>query len=75
MTPERLEECLSIVRWPPATLAEALGCDVSLIHAWLNGLEPVPIKTSAWIETLATTHTAAEKLKPVGIKGKRGRTL
>lgn len=73
MTPERLEECLSIIRWSPDTLAAALGCYVSLVHAWLEGIEEVPPKTSAWIETLARTHTAAEAIKPRGLKGKRAR--
>jgi hypothetical protein len=73
MSPDRLSECLSIIRWTPDTLAQALGCYVSLVHAWLEGLEDVPIKTGAWIETLAATHAAAEKLKPDGMKGKRAR--
>lgn len=71
MTPERLDECLSILRWSPDTLAQALGCSVSLVHAWLEGLEEVPPKASAWIETLATTHSSAEALKPVSLKGRR----
>jgi hypothetical protein len=73
MTPNRLEECLAIIRWTPDTLAQALGCYVSLVHAWLDGIEEVPPKTSAWIETLAATHATAEGLKPVNLKGKRPR--
>jgi hypothetical protein len=73
MTPDRLSHCLSIIRWTPDTLAQALGCYVSLVHAWLDDLEEVPMKTGAWIETLATTHAAAESLKPLGMKGKRAR--
>jgi hypothetical protein len=73
MTPERLGECLSIVRWSPDTLAQALGCYVSLVHAWLEGLEEVPPKAGAWIEALATTHSSAEALKPVSLKGKRAK--
>ena len=71
MTPERLDECLSIIRWSPDTLAQALGCYVSLVHAWLEGQEEVPPKAGAWIETLATTHGTAETLKPTSLKGKR----
>ena len=71
MTPARLAECLSLLRWTPDTLADALGCDVSLVNAWLDDLEEVPIKTGAWMEALATVHQAAEAQKPVGLKGKR----
>ena len=73
MTPERLAECLSIVRWAPDTLAQALGCDMSLVKAWLDDLEEIPMKTGAWIETLATVHQVAEAQKPVSLKGKRAR--
>lgn len=54
-----------MIRWTPDTLANALGCYVSLVHAWLDGLEEVLPKAAAWIETLAT----AESLKPVSLKG------
>lgn len=71
MTPERLDECLSIIRWSPDTLARALECHVSLVDAWLSGEMEIPIKTSAWIETLTVAHAAAEAVKPVGLKGKK----
>ncbi|QPC95732.1 hypothetical protein [Mesorhizobium sp. INR15] len=71
MTPDRLSKCLSIIRWTPSTLARCLGCDVSLVNAWLNDREEIPVKAGAWIETLATIHEKAEMLKPVGLKGKR----
>ncbi|MBN9079691.1 MAG: hypothetical protein BGN87_18560 [Rhizobiales bacterium 65-79] len=73
MTPKRFEKCLSTIRWTPDTLASALGCYISIVHAWLDGLEEVPPKAAAWIETLAIMHTAAEELKPVSLKGKRAR--
>lgn len=71
MSPERLSECLSIIRWTPDVLALALGCDVSLVNAWLDDLDKVPMKAGAWIETLATVHAAAERQKPVALKHKR----
>jgi hypothetical protein len=71
MTPERLDECLSIIRWSPDTLAECFGCDASLIEAWLSGEMEMPAKASAWIETVAAHMEAAETLKPTGLKGKR----
>jgi hypothetical protein len=73
MIPARLEECLSIVRWTPEILAEALGCHVSLVQAWLEGTEDVPPETGAWIEALAITHAAAETIKPGGVDSKRSR--
>lgn len=72
MTPARLDECLTVIRWTPeTTLARAFGCDVSLIHAWLNDIEEIPVKAGAWIEVLAQAHEAAEAVKPRGLKGKR----
>ena len=73
MTSQRLHECLRIIRWSPDALAEALGCDISLVLAWLENAEEVPIKTGAWIETLATAHAAAEAVKPASLRGKRFR--
>ena len=71
MTPERLDECLSIIRWSADTLARCLECEVSLIGAWLDGELEVPPKAAAWIETVAMHMEAAEMLKPKGLKGKR----
>lgn len=71
MTPERLDECLSIIRWSPDTLARCFGCDVSLVGAWLDGEMEIPPKAAAWIETVAMHMLAAEELKPRGLKGKR----
>lgn len=71
MTPERLSECLEIIRWTPDTLARALDCDVSLVDAWLNDLDEIPMKTGAWIEAMALAHKSVEALKPVGLKGKQ----
>lgn len=71
MTHNRLDECLSIIRWTPDTLARCFGCDVSLIDAWLSGEIEVPAKAAAWIEVLAQAHQVAETVKPKGLKGKR----
>lgn len=73
MTPERLDECLSIVRWTPDTLARCFGCDVSLIDAWMTGESEIPPKAAAWIEVVAQLMEAADGLKPKGLKGKRFR--
>lgn len=70
MTPSRLEECLSIIRWTPDTLARCFGCDLSLVDAWLSSEIEIPAKAAAWIEVLAQTHAMAETDKPKGLKGK-----
>lgn len=71
MTPARLSECLTSIRWTPEILADALGCDVSLVNAWLDGDQEMPMKASAWMGMLATVHKAAEAEKPGSLKGKR----
>ena len=64
MTPERLSECLRIVRWQKDTLAEALDVPSEVATAWLAGTEPLPRKVSAWIEALCFVHESAEATKP-----------
>lgn len=71
MTPDRLGECLSIIRWSPETLARCFGSDVSLIEAWLSGEVEIPMKAGAWIEIVAQHHEAFELTKPTSLKGKR----
>lgn len=71
MTPERYVQCLEILRWSNETLAEALGCDESLMEAYAVGLKPIPMKLSVWLEVAAQTHEALESEKPTGLKGKR----
>lgn len=73
MTPERLDECLSIIRWTPDTLSRCFGCDVSLANAWLAGEAEIPSKAAAWIEVVAQFMEAADGVKPKGLKGKRFR--
>ena len=70
MSPDRLEKCLSIIRWAPETLAHALECDVSLIDAWRAGTAEMPSRTAAWIEALAALHEEAETIRPKSHKGK-----
>lgn len=71
MTPERLDECLFVIRWSPDTLADCFGCDVSFVEAWLSGEAEIPPKAAAWIETVAAHMEVAETMKPKGLKGKR----
>ena len=71
MTPDRLAECLKTLRWSGRTLTEALECDESLVDAWLDGTDKIPIKVQVWVHVLALTHSAAEEQKPSGLAGRR----
>ena len=64
VTPERLAECLAIVRWGKDILAEAIDVPSASVDTWLAGTEPVPRKISAWLEALCFVHEAAEVSKP-----------
>lgn len=64
MTPERLTECLRLVRWHKDVLAEALDVPTQVASGWLAGTEEVPRKVGAWIEALCFVHEAAEQTKP-----------
>lgn len=67
MTPERLTECLRIVRWHKDVLAEALDVPAQVASGWLAGTEEVPRTVGAWIEALCFVHEAAEQTKPATV--------
>lgn len=71
MTADELSDAISAIRWTPDILARALECDVSLIHAWLDGNAEIPMKTATWIKVVAEHHKAFEETKPKTVKGKR----
>jgi len=75
MTPARLVQCLEALHWSNDQLAEIFGCDEGLIEAWVMGLEDIPPKAAAWIETLATLHEQMEAEKPKSLIGKRAKGL
>jgi hypothetical protein len=64
MTPERLSECLRVVRWSKQVLAEALDVPATLVTIWLAGTEEIPRKVGAWLEALCFVHEAAEETIP-----------
>jgi len=64
MTPERLSECLRVVRWSKQVLAEALDVPATLVTMWLAGTEEIPRKVGAWLEALCFVHEAAEETIP-----------
>jgi hypothetical protein len=64
MQPERLAECLRVVRWHKDVLAEAIDVPSEAVGAWLAGTEDVPRKVGAWLEALCFVHEAAENSIP-----------
>ena len=64
MTPERLDECLRLVRWERDVLAKALDVPSETVIAWTAGTAAIPRKVAAWIEALCFVHEAAEETKP-----------
>jgi hypothetical protein len=71
MTPERFQVCLTALRWTDHGLAATLECDLLLVEAWADGVEPIPASLAAWLETLAQCHEAAPP--PTTWRGKRYR--
>ena len=66
MTPERLAECLRLVRWHKDVLAEALDVPSELVAGWLGGSEDVPRKVGAWIEALTFVLMAQGRTVQLG---------
>ena len=54
----RLRECLRSLRWDASDLAQELGCSTTDATRWIEGRAPVPLAVAAWIEALATAHSA-----------------
>ena len=63
MIPGRLRECLKILRWSPADLAEQIGCPESEVTTWLDGRAAAPIAIAAWLEALAANGTIDRPLR------------
>ena len=58
MTPDRLRECLVLLRWSQRGLAEALGLDERQVRRWATGAASVPDSVAAWLERRATAAAA-----------------
>lgn len=69
MTPDRLTECLRLVRWHKNVLAEAIDVPSETVTAWLTGTDQIPRKVAAWIEALCFVHEAAEESMPATAGG------
>jgi hypothetical protein len=70
MTPARLREVLTTLRWSLADLAAELGSGRRLMWAWADGQRTVPPVVAAWLERLTAAHAAepapAEWRRPRG---------
>lgn len=64
MNPERMQECLTIIRWSPSTLALSLGIEGNLVDRWLNDAVPIPVSVASWLEALCFTHEASDLMRP-----------
>jgi hypothetical protein len=58
MIPGRLRECLNILKWSAADLAEQLRCLEIGVTAWLDGRTRAPIAVAAWLEALVKAYRA-----------------
>lgn len=58
MTPERFQECLSILRWSEDSFAGLIEDDVAHVRNMADGVVPIPMKLAAWLETFAKIHEA-----------------
>jgi hypothetical protein len=56
MLPARLRECLRILRWREADLADASDHPVTDVRAWLDGRAHPPLAVAAWLEVLVKAH-------------------
>lgn len=64
MTPERLTQCMRIIRWHPDVLAKAVDVPSETVRAWITGTVEVPRHVGGWMEALSFVHEAAEKSIP-----------
>jgi len=56
MTPDRLRECLALLRWSQRGLADALGADERQVRRWSAGSYAIPEAVAVWLDRLATFH-------------------
>ena len=55
MTPQRLRECLALLRWSQRGLADALDADERQVRRWAAGAA-IPPAVAAWLDRLAAYH-------------------
>ena len=68
MTPTRLRECLTLLRWSQRGFADALGRPEGTIRQWLRGDVRIPEPVAEWAERAARWHAKnppPERKKPL----------
>lgn len=68
---DRFNQALKSLHWSKDILAELLGCDISLVEAYANGLIEPPPKLSACLEVLAQLHEDLADQMPKSLAGQR----
>jgi len=58
MTPDRLRECLALLRWSQRGLADALAMDERQVRRWATGAASMPDQVAAWLERRAAEMAA-----------------
>lgn len=56
MTPTRLRECLSVLRWSQRGFAEALNRPEGTVRQWARGATRIPDDVAAWLEEAGQWH-------------------
>lgn len=71
MNAQRLQTCLEVVRWAPATLAHCLEVENHVVEDWVTGSTPVPVGVASWLEALCFMHEASDLMRPTVKEGER----
>lgn len=58
MNPDRLRECLALLRWSQRGLAVALTMDERQVRRWATGVAVIPEQVAAWLERRAAAMAA-----------------
>jgi ribosome-binding protein aMBF1 (putative translation factor) len=58
MNPDRLRECLALLRWSQRGLADALAMDERQVRRWATGAAVIPEQVAAWLERRASAMAA-----------------
>jgi len=56
MTPDRFDECLTVIGWSLRGVADRLGVHETRPRRWSAGRYPVPADVAKWLERLAAAH-------------------
>lgn len=56
MTPARLRECVTLLRWSQRGLATALNRPEGTVRQWARGATRIPADVAAWLEEAGQWH-------------------